>query len=367
MRWIQFKHVMTTHQHLVKELVMLLLCGVVCFLYFNEQWLAHGQAERRQTLRNLADQLAEESYVPFAADNRVSLNVLVSRLASRQPVVAVAVENLDKLVLSSAGKPLGDTIRVTSAIGDKEQIIGRVVVHGKAVDNLSTTAFVILMLLLVGVRVALYMLWAKLVPLTDKVRNWRNVLPRGKGPESAATVMPQLPLGDVLLTLTVTNHDTLTARLTPGALQDAMAPYQIALDNVVSVYGMTSQPLAKRLTFRLPYVDETESLFLLTCAAALFNLCCKKISAERRAAGDVCLSFGVLISVDQAPDVTEPGAEFVLLLSALDPHLVGRLDYQLLQQWQENGQEWFLLAVERLVGRYVKLIEAQSRSVLEQV
>lgn len=344
---------------------MLLLCGVVCFLYFNEQWLTHGQTERRQTLRNLADQLAAESYVPFAADNRVSLNVLVSRLASRTPVMSVTVETLDNQVLSSAGKPLGETIRVTSAIGDADQVIGRVVVHGKAIDNLSSLAFIALLLLLAGIRIALYMLWSKLVPLTDKVKTWRSALPRpSKLREPMMSLKPALPVGDVLLTLSISNFDKLNERLTPTALQGVLVDYQQTLNNVMAVYGMATQPLDKKLTFKLPYVDQNESLFLLVCAATLFKLCCQQIDKKRHAQGDVCLAFDYVVALEQAPDVELQENKLLLVTDSLDAQLINRLDYQLIEQWQKNNTEWYLLDVHQLVERYLKLIEAQSRSVL---
>jgi hypothetical protein len=361
------------HQPLLRDLLLILVSCVICFLYFNEQWLNHSQTRQQQALNALAAQLASNSYVPLASGNLVSLNVLTRQLASQPPVVGARIERLDGGTASSAGLDQG--MQAAAAISDDaQQIIGKVVVYGTPVTLPAVWPFVLLLICLLGVRVAFTFFWHQLQPLKARLSSdgwrslWANEPPSNKaigpGELAANTFESPTPTIKARIDIHIINYERLQQRFTPTALQKVLDCYDARLQQVADIYGFEKMPLVSHTSLELHHVNEEEALFMAACAASLFRLCCEQLDEQRRAAGEACLSFSLLLSIEGAPSSRAGHPPFALLLQELTEQLANRLHCRLVEQWQEEDGRWQLLALDGLAERYQKLMAAQLASLV---
>lgn len=352
------------HRPLLRDLLLILVTALVCFLYFSEQWLNDSRAQRQQALNALALQLADASYVPLAANNLVSLNVLAQQMTVQPPVVGVRIERLDHTPASSAGIQLG--MQAQAAIGDDEQkIIGQVLLFGEPAKAQPVWPFVLLLLCLLGLRAALTFFWQQLVPMTT--RSWRDLRERSSEQPQSADAPPllQLPQVEAQLDLSVMNYDRLQQRFTSSALSQLLSSYDTLIAQVAAVYGASVTSPLPAASLSLKHSQADEAVFLLTCCARLLQSQCQQVNQQRHADGESCLSLRLLLSREAPEELRQrvqqhaPGEHLQLLLPGLSEELQARFSTQLLEQWQDHGDQWQLLTEVRLAERYQKLIAAQ--------
>lgn len=360
------------HRSLLRDLLLIVVTCLVCFLYFSEQWLNDSRAQRQQALNAFALQLADSSYVPLAADNLVSLNVLAQQLAAQPPVVGVRIERLNGQLASSAGVEQG--MQAQAAIGDDaEKIIGRVLVYGQPVAAQPFWPFLLLLLCLLGLRAALTFFWQQLVPLSAKT--WRDLRERGQGEASAVRAEAQppllaLPQVEARLDVSVVNFERLQQRFTPSALAQLLACYDELLTQVAQVYGASCDAPLPAASLSLRHTQADEAVFLLSCCAKLLLAGCERLNQQRHESGESCLSLRLLLSRD-APETLRqpvqqsgPAQQLQLLLPGLSPELQSRFTVRLLEQWQDHDDHWQLFTEVRLAERYQKLIASQLASLM---
>lgn len=358
------------HKQLLKELALILVACLVCFLYFNQQWLEQSEAQRRQAVTAIAEQLAAESFVPLSANNLVSLNVLVSQVAERLPVVGAELQGLDGEAHVSSGQL--DGMRSLAVISDGgAQIIGKVILYSQPVSGLPFWPFFLLLLCLLGLRLAVHAFWRQLLPLPRKLQQqWQlgqaqlNRLLEKQPVATTTAEAPQAPQIRLTLAIRVSNHARLQQRLTPQALQGSLADYDRLLQQVAAIYGLQSESLDAESRLTLHHASHEEGIFLLACAACLYLICCQRLDQQRRADGAPCLQFSLLLHDDKAPQVEPSPQPFTLLLKQWPERLGERLHCQPIKAWEEDEQPWQLLALDALAERYQKLIAAQAESVI---
>lgn len=361
---------LTPHRHLLRDLLLILITSLVCFLYFSEQWLNDSRAQRQQSLNALALQLADACYVPLAANNLVSLNVLAHQITVQAPVIGVRIERLDQTVASSAGESQG--MQAQAAIGDDEQkIIGQVLVFGEPAQPQPIWPFVLLLLCLLGLRAALTFFWQQLVPMTTK--SLRELRERGQQDKSVQAALPpllELPKVEARLDLSVVNYERLQQRFTPSALAQLLTCYDELIAQVAQVYGASCEARLPHASLSLKHSHADEAVFLLTCCAKLLQSGWQQLNQQRHDNGESCLSVQLLLSVDapaalrQRVQQTAPADQLQLLLAALSEELQSRFSAQLLEQWQDHDDQWQLLTQVRLAERYQKLIDAQLETAI---
>lgn len=359
------------HRKLLKDLLLILMSCLVCFLYFSEQWHHQSRTQRQQGLEALAVQLAETSYVPLAADNLVSLNVLTGQLVALPPVGGARVEYLDRRLASSAGDKA--TMKAVAAVGGQQKdIIGRVVVYGKPVAGLSFWPFWILLLCLLGIRVAVALFWEQLVPFSSRAIKGIKKYSQATRRVTRSAPVPTLPVepaASAQLDIQVCDYARLSQWFTPTALQQTLAAYDALLRRVAGIYGVTlDSPLGATTKLELGHDSAEEAVFLLSCCANLFMAACDTLNAQRRESGDTCLAFSLLLS-QQAPDELreslnqqEVEQQLRLLVAAPSDHLKARLNAHHLEQWQGEDDVWQLLTDATLAERYRKLVASQLDS-----
>lgn len=369
MNWKQF---ISSHQQLFSQWLLILLSCLVCFLYFNQYWLTAGEKLQQQSLTALADQLANESYVPLSSGNRVSLNVLVAQLEAQPQVAGVRIERLDGSVLSRAGTEQPSGVHAISAIDDGNQwVIGKVVVSGQQLDDILFWPFGLLVLLLLAASFVLHAIRHQLLPWSQKVVQWRSALalkladlPEKQLVESPVT---RLPLLAYQLHLQALEYQYLQQRLTQSALDQVVADYAGLFGRIAKIYGLEVGIDAARMEATLQHREAGEGLFLLSCAACLFRTCSQQLSENRRQRGDVCLTFSIIVAEQQAPLISTDQAEISLLASLLPEELTSRVSYRRkdVTATELADDNWQLIIVDGLIERYQKLINAQALSVNE--
>lgn len=358
-------------RRLFLDLLLILGSCLVCFLFFSEQWHGRGNAERQQSLHTMAAQLADSSYVPLAANNLVSLNVLTSQLAARPPVVGVRIERLDGSVASSAGEE--SALQVTAVVGaDGGEAIGRVRIFSEALPGLPVWAFLLLLLVLLGLRVALDFFWQQLVPLST--RTWQTLREGRQSPDTGdrqAEPPVATPLEEVRLEVVVAGFERLEQRYTPTALALLLDEYGGLLRKAARVYDADGDGVLAtgKTTFLLHHDSAAEAVFLSLCCARLLAGCADRLSRQRQQQGESCLSLGLLASLD-APEALRDrmrtkGMSGTQLLLAGDPGaLSSRMTARLLEQWQQDDERWQLFTDIELAERYRELVEAQCANLM---
>lgn len=360
-----------THRRLLVDLLLMLGSCLVCFLFFTEQWYGRGNAERQQSLHTLAAQLADSSYVPLAANNLVSLNVLTSQLSARPPVVGVRIERLDGSVVSSAGEE--SALQVTAIVGaDDGDAIGRVRVFSEALPGLPVWTFLLLLLALLGLRVALDFFWQQLVPLST--RTWQTLREGRRAPDTGPQAEPPVatPLEEVRLEVAVAGFERLQQRYTPTALAQLLDEYGSLLRKAARVYDADGDGVLAtgKTTFMLHHENAAEAVFLSLCCARLLVKCVDRLSGQRQQQGESCLSLCLLASLD-APEAlrdrirTKDMSGTQLLLAGDLGVLSSRMTARPLEQWQQEDERWQLFTDIELAERYQKLIASQLASLMD--
>ncbi len=370
----QWRDTLYPHRYLLRDLLLISFCCLICLLYFNEQWLNNSSEQRQQSLDGLATQLAQYSYVPLAANNRVSLNVLAQELAAQPSVTGVRIETLSRDAVTRTGEP-GAVKAVAVVGGQQRDVIGRVVVFGKAAETPALWPFFLLWLCLLGVRAAMTFLWEQLLPfssrtwqnLRDKTRILRNTAP------SPETTPLQLPRHEARLDVGIVDYGRLEQCCTEEALRQLVADYDAVLQRIARLYGArVERALGPRAVLVLPHAQADEAVFMLTCCARLVQNCIKQLNQTREEKGQSCLQLRLLLS-QQAPEALRETSQYkvaaghlCLLLPALSPVLQQRLSAQLLEQWQDDNAPWQLLAGIQLAERYQQLITSQQQRLAQE-
>lgn len=351
-----------THRPLVLDLLLILLCCLVAGLYFNEQWLDHSQRLRQQAIASLANQLADSSYVPLADNNRISLNVLAQQLNHQLPVAGVRIKRLDGSVISSAGHKSALEAQAAIGRGDQE-IIGRVVVYGERESSFSWWPFLLIVLCLLGLRAAFSLFWEQLLP--QSLRHWRDLRQKLQNTTAVQAVQQEsaavaAPLVEARLTVRIINYARICERYTTSARDQLVDAYnavfvQVAADHAVEVSYLNGNNL-----LIMQRASEEEALFALAQFAQQLRLCCDIVDRQRRAAGDPCLAFSLLLHTAAAP-LTQAGMlPFGLLLDAPSEWLVERLRARLAEHWREGGSSWQLLAIDGLAAEFEQRLDDRA-------
>lgn len=359
-----------THRRLYLDLLMILGSCLVCGLFFSEQWHNQSSAERQQSLNALAVQLANDSYVPLAGNNLVSLNVLTSQLVAQPPVMGVRIERLDGSVASSAGE--SSSLSVMAPVSaDASEVIGRVRIYSEPLPALPVWSFLLLLILLLGLRMVLDLFWKQLVPFSS--RTWLSLREGRRTHEEKEAEPPMaIPLAEARLDLRVASFEKLEQRFTPTALSQLLNEYTGLVRKVAQVYDATGElSLANgRAVLLLHHEDESEAMFHALCCAKLLVACTQLLSQQRQKLGDGCLTLGMLASLS-APEALRDKVQgkalngVQLLLAGDVSTLTPWLTLHLLEQWQEENQRWQLFTDIELTERYRTLVTAQCSSLME--
>ena len=369
-RWRQW---IIGERPLLRELAVLLLASLLIGLYFLAQLDGRLAEARRDYLGALASQVAEHAVEYTATNNLVSLNVIARRTGELAPVAGVTVEDAGGRVLASSGAPV-EAAPVTQPMYLADGgMIGTVKLWPApetATRKKVEAGFVLLVLCLLLLRVLLLLLERRLrgEPLWNlppRAALSRAALPEAAVPEASS----EQPISAVLR-LALVNDAHLRRRYTESLFGNLLAPYEQALAQAAGVYGGTVQePLGSGalIDFR---GEPAEAALNAVCAGMLFLRISRRVSEQRKQAGQMALEFKLLVTGETDAvrslaccEAGVPGRLHVpeneLLAMALDTRSLYRHELALTVACAD-GDTLRLQPLEQLAQRYQMQINDQA-------